>query len=161
MSSNGIMDLSICNIATVAAVISLAVIWAFGMNSVYRGYRGCNGGATAGFEGGDVGHPLQTTDMAPPREFLENSKSKIDYQQVIQDLALSQDLVRDHKQHVQDTKKYNFTASHGAVFDHDTSIIPWLGLRRPNFQGAKPLPTSRSVPSVYEDQIPKFKRACF
>lgn len=91
----------------------------------------------------------------------DDSIHEMDYQSLLQDMALSVDMQDDHRQHVEDTLRYSAGVSKGAIFDHDVNLVPWVGLRRPNYRAATPQATARSVPTEYNHQLPEYKPVCF
>ena len=74
------------------------------------------------------------------------------WSEAIDTLGLEQSVLDSHKAFVQDATRTTTTASNMPTVEFDTDVVPWVGLRRPDYNvlvGS----TARTVPSEYTDQL--------
>jgi len=155
--------MSVCSVLSIIAVLSFAVIWAFGVDSVAKNYfhkGGCHRPCSR-WKKAHASPPPKVDDVEGFDGVEAAPQTKMDYDKVLKGMALSGDMMQDQLQFAKDTKKFTSTAAHHAVFDHDTSPNDWLGLRRPNYRAVAPDATARSVPSLDIDQYPAYKPVVF
>jgi hypothetical protein len=71
-----------------------------------------------------------------------------DYSDYIVKSGLEQSVVDSHNKFTSEIQNKTTGASAETVFSHDDDIVPWVGLRRPDYRSVTIDPNAREVPST-------------
>ncbi len=107
-------------------------------------------GPKTGSCGGGAAMPRQKKLVDP------DSMIPVDHSEYIADVGLQPGVLESHERFTQEIHQRSTGASAETVFSHDVDIVPWRGLRRPNYN-VEISEHAREIPSVFPDQVPKYK----
>jgi hypothetical protein len=80
-----------------------------------------------------------------------------DYSDVVMQMALEPSVLKSHQQFITDTSANTSGASPMSVRDDDNNLVPWVGIRRPEFNVYVD-PNARTVPTEMPYQMPDNSR---
>jgi hypothetical protein len=89
---------------------------------------------------------------------LKNLKSYNDYNQVIQYEALEPEVFASQEAYATDINRSTSGASSMTIRTDNNDVVPWVGLKRPDYYDVGPGKGARTDTSEYADQMPRFTR---
>lgn len=75
------------------------------------------------------------------------------YSDVLKDMALEKSVIDQHNQYVNDSNRVTNTASYSAERTDSQDVVPWVGLRRVDYGKKLVEATSRTVPSMDDENL--------
>ena len=100
----------------------------------------------------------QTPDLLTSNKSDELVKSDgIDWNNAIMDMGLEQSVIDSHRTFVNDAARITTTASNVPIME-PTHVVPYVGLRRPDYQRVPMMPGARTIPSVDGAALPTVSR---
>ena len=100
----------------------------------------------------------QTPDLMTTHKSDELVKSDgIDWSNAIMNMGLEQSVIDSHRTFVNDAARITTTASNVPVME-PTHVVPYVGLRRPDYQRSPMMPGARTIPSVDGGALPSVSR---
>lgn len=76
-----------------------------------------------------------------------------DYNDTLVNMALEKSVIDQHNQYVNDSNRVTNTASYAAERTDSQDVVPWVGLRRVDYGKHLVDSTSRTVPSVDDEDV--------
>ena len=76
-----------------------------------------------------------------------------DYSDTLRDMALEKSVIDQHNQYVNDSNRVTNTASYSAERTDSQDVVPWVGLRRVDYGKNLVDSTSRTVPTIDDEDV--------
>lgn len=110
---------------------------------------------------GDVKEPFAGDLENESGNNIQGMAETGDYQEATKHMALEPTVSESHARYVSDIAANTQTASKMTLRSDPNDIVPWVGLRRPNYHGgAQPMEDARTVSTDMPHQMMESRRFC-